>query len=109
MPNENNSDSLIPIAQMILRLMGVYFFIVGASYFAEKLSQAYLSWKRYDFDTFFFDHLILSSLWGELVYIFAGIYLMVGGHWLINNVFLPSSHSKPSDVDTSTPLDTDTL
>lgn len=91
MPKDREAQNLIPILQMILRLFGVYFFVIGVAGIADDLSQTYLLWQHDDFSSFYFDYLVTPRLWGDLVYLFAGLYLLMGGHWLISKVFLPSS------------------
>jgi len=83
---------------MVLRLIGVYFFVVGAASLAEDLSSAVVEWKHYGFSVGgFLDHLGRPRFWGSLVYFLAGLYLLLGGRWLIVNVFLPSSDSPTTD------------
>ena len=98
MPQKHESPDLVPIIQMVLRLIGIYFFVVGAASLAEDITRSVIEWKRYGFSVGgLLSHIGFPRFWGSLVYFLAGLYLLVGGRWLIVNVFLPSSNSPADD------------
>lgn len=99
-PQESKTFELVPIIQMVLRLMGVYFFVVGAASLAEDVSIAISDWRDFGFSVGgLLDHFGRPRSWGSLVYFLAGVYLLVGGRWLIVNVFLPSPGLPNTDYD----------
>ncbi|WP_428308061.1 hypothetical protein [Lacipirellula sp.] len=84
---------LLPIIQTSLRLLGVYIFIGGMTGVISDLAQVVATWQlaasEYD-SRMLFDVPFPTTFYGDLFYALAGLYLMIGGRWLIENVFLPS-------------------
>ncbi|MEQ8211105.1 MAG: hypothetical protein RH917_14860 [Lacipirellulaceae bacterium] len=75
--------------QAVLRLLGVYFFVIGAAGVAEDFASMLRFWMQRDYyDGVMFDFLDLPPrFYGSAVYLLAGLYLIIGGKWLILNVF----------------------
>lgn len=101
------AQELIAYVQAVLRLLGVYLFVIGASGVAEDLAGMVANWRRdiavYG-DAMLFGFIVFPErCYGSLVYLFAGLYLMIGGQWLIRNVFLsaslPQERYSQKDVD----------
>jgi hypothetical protein len=92
---------LVPIIWTVLRLMGVYFIVVGGSTLVEDLASAFFRWS--DSDDVLFHYILTPRLLGSAVYVAAGVYLVVGGRWLIEKVFLPAPFENASreEMDTS--------
>ncbi|WP_144059472.1 DoxX family protein [Rhodopirellula sallentina] len=107
MPNEDPSvdmdrthkASLLPYAQLGVRLLGVMFFVDGLSSIFGGLIQNTFQTQAYaesGYDVAIDPH---SAGWaaGGLPYLVAGLYLMVGGNWLLFAVFTSPSASETQD------------
>lgn len=96
--SEADYTKLVPIIWTALRLLGVYVVIVGITALIEDLTTMVARWQ---FDTT--EHhsntvldYISSTFFSDLFWTAAGLYLLFGGKWLIENVFLPAKTIKPS-------------
>ncbi len=76
-------------AQFWLRFLGVYFVIQGVSGIIPLVIRLILSVVKWGWDspTVSTEVLFLPS---GLITIIAGLYLIVGGEWVVKTVFLPS-------------------
>jgi hypothetical protein len=88
---EADYTKLIPAIWTAIRLLGVYITILGASMVIEDFvaiaaglgldsEHSGLLWYR-----------TRPKLFGDAVYLAAGLYLIFGGRWLVSNVFLSAS------------------
>lgn len=87
------THDLLPIIQAVLRLLGVYIFIGGMTGVISDLAQVVAAWQQAASEygsRMLFDFPFPTTFYGDLFYALAGLYLMIGGRWLIENVFLPS-------------------
>lgn len=85
----------------LLRLLGVYLFVVGLAGGVEDFGEQIIQWSIGSVGV---NYLLLPRFFGSVVYFIGGIYLLVGGRWLIDMVFLPAScetvrHDKDSSVE----------
>lgn len=85
---------LAPVIQAILRLLGVYFFVGGATSMIEDVAGAIMLW-RHDVAEYgsgmMLDYMFPARFYGNFAYAAAGLYLLIGGRWVIENIFLPST------------------
>jgi hypothetical protein len=94
---ESDYIKLVPVIWTALRLMGVWVFIIGvaatiddvATMIAQQTENAYAPLGRSEDDP------ILPRLLGDVIWTLAGMYLLFGGRWLIENVFLPAKAPEP--------------
>jgi hypothetical protein len=90
--SEADYTKLVPLIWTLLRLLGVYFFVVGMVATLEDSLEVFGRWRE-DIDRYG-DRILLDyffpQFWGSLIYLATGIYLLVGGRWLIDKVFLPA-------------------
>lgn len=83
---------LLPSIQIVLRLLGIYFFVVGASGMVQDIAGVIMLWREHVSEYgvgMLLDYLFPATFYGSLAYAVAGLYLMIGGRWVIENVFLP--------------------
>jgi hypothetical protein len=106
---ETDYVKLVPITWTVLRLMGVYFVVVGASAVIEDIGTAVSTWRLYvaEHHTGTLLDFFSMRLFADAAYTAAGLYLVFGGRWLIENVFLPAKADEASDGDDGVETNTD--
>ena len=90
--SEADYTKLVPFIWTALRLLGVYVLIVGVTAVIEDLTTMVARWQldtaEYHSNTVL-DY-ISSTFLSDVFWTAAGLYLLFGGKWLIENVFLPA-------------------
>lgn len=88
--------TLLPWAQLGLRLLGIYFFIEGVCGFIGNVLIAFiLNWQ---YTLAGYESPVDAGSAGggtiSLLYTFVGFYLLLDGSWLLRNIFTPIDHEK---------------
>ena len=91
---------LIPLIQTLLRLLGVYLFVIGLAGVVEDFGEQVIRWRSGAVGV---NYLLLPRFFGSVVYLAAGLYLLIGGRCLIETVFIPATDS--SDPQSANPED----
>lgn len=97
------ANSLLPFAQLGLRLLGIMFFIEGVACLLFGLVQAFFLAKQYTDQGYIapLDPHSTGSCAQGAALLFVGCYLILGGEWILRNIFTPvdveknSIHPKP--------------
>lgn len=98
--SESDYTKLVPIIWTALRLLGVYIVIVGISAIIEDFATMIARWQldTAGYHSGIFIDYISPSFIGDVFYVAGGLYLLFGGKWLIENVFLPA-RATDSDIE----------
>jgi len=78
----------VPIVQLALRLLGVYIFAAGVSNLIQNFGDLVFWGSQIDDITAYLPN-YGGAILGNVFYAGVGAYLMVGGRWLIETIFLP--------------------
>ena len=86
-----NSHSLLPFAQLGLRLLGVLLVVDGLGAILGGFVQGLIQGRAYAAQGYGVVVDPHSAGWaaGGIPYLIIGVYLVVGGNWILQNVFLP--------------------
>jgi len=90
-----NSDSLLPFAQLGLRLLGVMLIVDGLGALLGGLVHGLVQGQAYAAEGYGVVVDPHSAGWaaGGIPYLIIGGYLVAGGNWILQNVFLPSQRT----------------
>ncbi|KAA5541911.1 hypothetical protein FYK55_17090 [Roseiconus nitratireducens] len=91
-PPAINSHSLLPFAQLGLRLLGVLLVADGLGAILGGFVQGVMQGRAYAAQGYGVVVDPHSAGWaaGGIPHLIIGVYLVVGGNWILQNVFLPS-------------------
>ncbi|MBW3596440.1 MAG: hypothetical protein KY475_04095 [Planctomycetes bacterium] len=98
-----DDDKIARFAQMGLRLLGVMFLVDGVAGLAGSITNgapqsSALQQAGYPPTP---DSYVLGWLAQSIAYIVVGAYCVIGGRWVLENIFLPSPRTR--DIDESPP------
>ncbi len=91
------TDKQVPLIWTALRILGVYFLICGVAATIEDGAEAIRRWRidLYTPQEGMLLNYLHPRFWGSLIYVAAGAYLLMGGHWIVKNVFIPHRQVEP--------------
>ncbi|WP_145167529.1 hypothetical protein [Rubripirellula lacrimiformis] len=86
------SHTLLPFAQLGMRLLGVLLVVDGLGAISGGLVQGLVQGRDYAAEGYGFVVDPHSAGWaaGGIPFLIIGVYLVVGGNWILQSVFLPS-------------------
>jgi hypothetical protein len=92
-------SKLVPAIWTALRFLGVYITIVASSATVENLATMFRIFRSdlADHSAGILLEYLSPKFFGDALYLAAGLYLIFGGGWLIENVFLPTKAAAPDD------------